>query len=55
VAKVDAPATVPPKGRIELPIMVPLKLDHDSKAVRLRVVVRIVQTGREGTADATLQ
>jgi VWFA-related protein len=55
VGKVDAPSTVPPKGRIELPITVPLKLDHDSKAVRLRVVVRIVQTGREGTADAALQ
>ncbi len=55
VAKIDAPATVSPKGRIELPIMVPVKLDHDPKAVRVRFVVRIVQTGREGTADATLQ
>ena len=55
IAKIDAPSTVPPKGRIELPIAVPLKIDHDPKAVRLRVVVRIVQTGREGTADATLQ
>lgn len=54
VAKVDAPPTVPPTGRIELPIAVPLKIDHDAKAVRLRVVVRIVQTGREGTADAAL-
>jgi len=54
IAKVDAPPTVPPKGRLELPIAVSLKIDHDSKAVRLRVVVRIVQTGREGTADATL-
>jgi VWFA-related protein len=55
VAKIDAPATVPPKGRIELAVAVPVKIDHDAKAVRLRVVVRIVQTGREGTADATLQ
>ena len=55
VAKIDAPATVAPRGRIELPIIVPVKLEHDPKAVRLRVVVRIVQTGREGTADATLQ
>jgi VWFA-related protein len=58
VAKVigmRAPATAPPRGRLELPIDVPLKLDHDPKAVRLRVVVRIVQTGREGTADAKLQ
>lgn len=55
VAKVDAPADVPPRGRIELPITVPVKLDHNPKAVRVRFVVRIVQTGREGTADATLQ
>jgi hypothetical protein len=55
VAKIDAPADVPPRGRIEVPIVVPVKLDHDSKAVRVRFVVRIVQTGREGTADATLQ
>jgi VWFA-related protein len=55
VAKMDAPATVPPRGRIEIPILVPLKLDHDPKAVRVRVVVRVVQTGHEGTADATLQ
>jgi len=55
VAEVKAPASVPPTGRLELPIVVPLKIDHDSKAVRLRVVVRIVQTGREGTADAALQ
>jgi VWFA-related protein len=55
VAKVDAPATVSPRGRIELPVVVAVKVDHDSKAVRVRFVVRIVQTGREGTADATLQ
>jgi VWFA-related protein len=51
----DAPATVPPHGRIELPVVVPINLKHDSKAVRVRFVVRIVQTGREGTADATLE
>ena len=55
VAKIDAPATVPPRGRIELPIVVPIKLNHDPKAVRVRFVVRIAQTGREGSADATLQ
>jgi hypothetical protein len=55
VAKIDAAASVPPRGRIEMPIDVPIKLDHDPKAVRVRFVVRIVQTGREGTADATLQ
>jgi hypothetical protein len=55
VAKIDAPGTVPPRGRLELPVVVPVKLDHDPKAVRVRFVVRIVQTGREGSADATLQ
>jgi VWFA-related protein len=54
VAKVPAPGTVPPRGRIEIPISVPVKLDHNPKAVRVRFVVRISQTGREGTADATL-
>ena len=44
-----------PRGRIELPVVVPINLKHDSKAVRVRFVVRIVQTGREGTADATLE
>jgi VWFA-related protein len=55
IARVDASRTVPPKGRIELPVTVPVKLDHDPKAVRVRFVVRVVQTGREGTADAALQ
>lgn len=55
VVRIDAPANVAPRGRIELPIVAPVKIDHDPKAVRVRFVVRIVQTGREGTADATLQ
>ena len=55
LAKIDAPTSVPPRGRIEIPVVVPIKLEHDPKAVRVRFVVRIVQTGREGTADATLQ
>jgi VWFA-related protein len=54
-AKVDAPATVPPRGRIERPVNLLVKVDHDPKAVRVRFVVRITQTGREGTADVTLQ
>ena len=54
-ATMNAPATVPPRGRIELPVTIPIKLDHDSKAVRVRFVVRINQTEREGTADAKLQ
>jgi hypothetical protein len=55
VAKVDAPATEPPRGRIELPVTISIKVDHNPKAVRVRFVVRITQTGREGAADATLQ
>jgi VWFA-related protein len=55
IAKINAPTTVAPRGRIELPIAVPIDLPHDAKAVRVRFVVRIVQTGREGSADATLQ
>jgi VWFA-related protein len=54
VAKINAAADVPPRGRIEIPVTVPVKLEHDAKAVRVRFVVRISQTGREGTADATL-
>ena len=55
VAKVPAPAGVPPRGRIEIPITAPIKVEHNAKAVRVRFVVRITQTGREGTADVTLQ
>lgn len=54
IVKVPAPATAPPRGRIEIPVAVPIKLDHNDKAVRVRFVVRISQTGREGTADTTL-
>jgi VWFA-related protein len=54
VAKVPAPAGVPPRGRIEVPIIAPVKVEHNAKAVRVRFVVRITQTGREGTADVTL-
>jgi len=55
VDKIDAPSTVPPRGNIQQPVIVPVTLDHNPKAVRVRFVVRITQTGREGTADATLQ
>ncbi len=55
IAKINAPADAPPRGRIELPITIPVKLEHNSKAVRVRFVVRISATGREGTADASLQ
>lgn len=52
--KISAPRTVPPTGRIERPVEVPFQIDHDPKAVRARVVVRVTQTGRLGTADLAL-
>ena len=52
--KVAAPQDVPPTGRLERSINLPLKFDHDSKAVRARVVVRVASSGRIGTADLTL-
>jgi len=55
VAKVPAPASVPPKGRIELPIAIPVKIERSDKTVRVRFLVRISATGREGTADVALQ
>lgn len=52
--KISAPRTVPPTGRIERPVEVPFQIDHDPKAVRARVVVRVTQTGRLGTAELAL-
>ena len=52
--KFSAPTTVPPTGRIERAIEMPVKFDHDSKAVRARIVVRVSATGRLGTADVPL-
>ncbi len=52
--KFAAPANMPPTGRIERGIEVHVKFDHDPKAVRARIVVRVTQTGRLGTADLPL-
>jgi len=52
--KVSAPAGTAPTGRIELPVNLPYKLEHDPKAVRARVVVRMAGSGRIGTADLDL-
>ena len=49
-----APATVPPTGRINLPVTVPYQLAADPKAARARFVVRVDATGRMGSADADL-
>ena len=50
----SAPTTVPPTGRIERPILLATKVDHDPKAVRVRFVIRVSSTGRLGTADALI-
>ncbi len=52
--KISAPKTVAPTGRIEVGTELPVKIDHDPKAVRARVVVRVTATGRIGTQDVTL-
>jgi VWFA-related protein len=52
--KVSAPKDTPPTGRIELQVNIPYKLEHDAKAVRARVVVRMAGSGRIGTADLDL-
>ncbi|WP_144312399.1 VWA domain-containing protein [Terriglobus saanensis] len=52
--KITAPDGVPPTGRIEIGTQLPAKIEHDTKAVRVRFVVRVSQTGRIGTADLTL-
>jgi VWFA-related protein len=49
-----APSTVAPTGRLDRPLDIAYKIDHDPKAVRARFVVRVVATSRMGTVDATL-
>jgi VWFA-related protein len=51
--KVSAPKDAPPTGRLVQPLNFPYKLEHNAKAVRARVVVRM-STGRIGTADVDL-
>jgi VWFA-related protein len=50
----SAPPTVPPTGRLELPMRMKYKLERDAKAVRARFVVRVSSTGRIGTVDYDL-
>jgi hypothetical protein len=50
----DAPKTAPPTGPLDNALEVALKVDHNTKAVRARFVVRIVATSRMGTADLNL-
>ena len=42
---VNAPATVAQSGVIQLPIGIPIKLDHDPRAVRVRFLIRVEETG----------
>jgi VWFA-related protein len=51
---VNAPSGVPPSGRLERPVDISYKIDHDAKAVRARFVVRVTSSGRIGTADVVL-
>lgn len=50
----NAPATVPPTGRLERSVDVSYKIDHNPKAVRARFVLRVTLSGRIGTADVDL-
>jgi VWFA-related protein len=52
--KISLPREAPATGRIEHSVDLPAKVEHDSKAVRVRFVVRVSQTGRMGTADVNL-
>lgn len=52
--KVNAPASVAPTGPLQRDLNVHFILDHESKAVRARFVVRVSATGRIGTADTPM-
>jgi VWFA-related protein len=52
--KFNAPSSVPPTGRIEVPLVFPYKAQIESKATRVRFVVRVSVSGRIGTADIDL-
>ncbi len=52
--KISAPKTVAPTGRLEMGTELPVKIEHDAKAVKARIVVRVTSTGRIGTQDVSL-
>jgi len=54
LVQASAPMSVPPTGRIERGMDIVRKLQHNPKAVRARVTVRVTRTGRIGTADFAL-
>jgi hypothetical protein len=53
--KVSADRDVPPTGRLERNVNLPLELEPDARAVRARIVVRVAASGRIGTADLALK
>jgi len=53
--KVSADRDVPPTGRLERNVNLPLQLEPDERAVRARIVVRVAASGRIGTADLALK
>lgn len=52
--KIGADKSVPPTGRIEVPLNFDFAIEHDPKAVRARIVVRMSPQGKIGTADVML-
>jgi len=52
--RANAPATVPPSGRMLRDMILQQKIDANPKAVRARFTVRVSATGRIGTADVQL-
>jgi VWFA-related protein len=54
VIRANAAEDVPPTGRLDRSLEIKYKLEHDPKAMRLRLVVRVAATGRIGTADIDL-
>ena len=51
---INAKATAPPTGPLNVPVVLPCEVPPDAKAVRARIVVRVNATGRMGTADVDL-
>lgn len=54
IVAATAPKDAPATGRLERSMNIPRKLEHNPKAVRARVTVRVTLTGRIGTADFAL-
>jgi hypothetical protein len=55
VVKASAPMSVAPTGTLIRNIDIAYKLDINPRAVRARFVVRVISTGRVGTAETALK